>query len=66
LLTLDKGVANPQLNPITQHAGMVLFRPETSGRGALIMFVRERLQKLLEMDLASRLTVVGPSRIRFR
>jgi len=29
-------------------------------------FVRERLHKVLEMELAGRLTVVGPSRIRFR
>jgi hypothetical protein len=28
--------------------------------------LRERLNKLLEMDLAGRLTVVGPSRIRLR
>jgi hypothetical protein len=66
LLTLDKGIANLQRYPIHQHAGVVLFRPDTSGRGAVIAFVRERLPTVLDMDLAGRLTVVGPSRIRFR
>jgi hypothetical protein len=66
LFTLDKGIANLQRYPIRQHAGVVLFRPDTSGRGAVIAFVRERLSTVLEMDLANRLTVVGPSRIRFR
>ena len=58
LFTLDKG--------IHQHAGVVLFRAETSGRGAVIAFVCARLHRVLELDLTGRLTVVGPSRIRFR
>ena len=66
LLTLDKGIANLQRYPVHQPAGVVLFRPDTSGRGAVVAFVRERLQKVLEVDLTNRLTVVGPSRIRFR
>ena len=66
LFTLDKGIANLQRYPIQRHAGVVLFRPDTSGRGAVIAFVRERLRNVLEMDLTGRLTVVGPSRIRFR
>jgi predicted nuclease of predicted toxin-antitoxin system len=66
LFTLDKGIANIRRYPIHQHAGVVLFRPDTSGRGSVIAFVRERLNKVLEMDLAGRLTIVGLSRIRFR
>ena len=66
LFTLDTGIANLQRYPVHQHAGVVLFRPATSGRGAVIAFVRERLQTVLEVDLTNRLTVVGPSRIRFR
>jgi predicted nuclease of predicted toxin-antitoxin system len=66
LFTLDKGIANLRRYPIHQHAGVVLFRPGTSGRAAVIAFIRERLNKLLEMELKDRLTVVGPSRIRFR
>lgn len=66
LLTLDKGIANLQRYPVHQHAGVVLFRPDASGRSAVITFVRQRLDKLLGLDLTGRLTVVGPSRIRFR
>ena len=65
-ITLDKGIANLQRFPIHKHAGVVLFRPDTSGRRAVIAFIRARLNKVLEMDLTDRLTVVGPSRIRFR
>jgi predicted nuclease of predicted toxin-antitoxin system len=66
LLTLDKGIADVRRYPAEKHAGVVLFRPDTSGRRAVIAFVRERLQKIVEMDLEGRLTVVGPSRVRFR
>jgi predicted nuclease of predicted toxin-antitoxin system len=66
LFTLDKGMANIQRYPIRQHAGVVLFRPDTSGRKAVIAFVRERLPTVLALELSGRLTVVGPSRIRFR
>jgi predicted nuclease of predicted toxin-antitoxin system len=66
LFTLDKGIANLQRYPIHRHAGVVLFRPDASGRSAVLAFVRERLNNLLRMDLSGRLTIVGPSRIRFR
>ena len=66
LFTLDKGIANLKTYPIQQHAGVVLFRPDTSGRGAVIAFVRQRLREVLEMDLKGRPAIVGPSRIRFR
>lgn len=66
LLALDKGIANLQRYPTQQHAGVVLFRPDASGRSQVLTFVRERLVDLLALDLAGRLTVVGPSRIRVR
>jgi hypothetical protein len=66
LFTLDKGIANLHRYPIHEHAEVVLFRPDTWGRGAVIAFVRERQHTVLEMDLIRRLTVVGPSGIRFR
>jgi len=66
LFTLDKGIANLRGYPVQQHAGVVLFRPDTSGRRAVIAFVRDRLHRVIEMDLAGRLTVVGPFRIRCR
>lgn len=66
LLTLDKGIANLQRYPVPQGSGVVLFRPDTMGRRAVLAFVRERLQRTLEVGLVGRLTVVGPNRIRFR
>ena len=66
LLTLDKGIANLQRYPIAQQAGVVLFRPDTLGRRAVLAFVRKHLPRVLELDLHGRLTVVGPNRIRFR
>jgi predicted nuclease of predicted toxin-antitoxin system len=48
LFTLDKGIANLQRYPTHQHAGVVLFRPDALGRGAVIAFVRERLMRLFD------------------
>jgi len=66
LLTLDKGIANLEQYPVERHAGVVLFRPARSGRRSVLIFVRERLPELLELDLRHRLTIVGPTRIRVR
>jgi predicted nuclease of predicted toxin-antitoxin system len=66
LLTLDKGIANLLRYPLSEHAGVVLFRPDASGRRAVLSFVRARFSSLLDLELAGRLTVVGPSRIRVR
>lgn len=51
LLTLDKGIANLQRYPISKHAGVVLFRPDSLGRRAVLAFVLERLQRTLELNL---------------
>jgi predicted nuclease of predicted toxin-antitoxin system len=66
LLTLDKGIASLQDYPPKMFSGIVLFRPETSGRGAVLNFIRERLAEVLALDLTGRLVVVGPSRLRIR
>jgi len=66
LLTLDKGIANIQRYPIHQHAGVVLFRPHTLGRRAVLAFVQEHLKRILELNLTGRLIIVGPNRIRSR
>jgi predicted nuclease of predicted toxin-antitoxin system len=66
LLTLDKGIASLLQYPVHSHAGVVLFRPDTTGRGDVSAFVRSRLPNLLLMDLVGRLTVVGPLRFRVR
>jgi hypothetical protein len=59
LLTLDKGIANPQEYPPGNFPGIVLFRPEASGRGAVLNFIRDRLADVLGLDLTGRLIVVG-------
>jgi predicted nuclease of predicted toxin-antitoxin system len=66
LLTLDKGIASLLQYPVHEHGGVVLFRPDGSGRRTILSFVRSRLPTLLEMEMAGRLTVVGPTRIRIR
>lgn len=45
LLTLDKGIADVRRYPIDEYVGVVLFRPDTLGRRAVLEFIRERLQK---------------------
>jgi predicted nuclease of predicted toxin-antitoxin system len=66
LMTLDKGIANLIQHPTNTHAGVVLFRPGTSGRTAVLAFVRSRLAELLVYELADRVTVVSERRIRVR
>jgi predicted nuclease of predicted toxin-antitoxin system len=66
LLTLDKGIANLQEYQPGSFSGIVLFRPEASGRGAVLNFIRDRLANVLGLDLTGGLVVVGRSRIRIR
>lgn len=66
LLTLDKGVANIHKYAADQHAGIVLFRPGSSGRGAVLAFLRKRLDRLLKLPLECHVTVVAEARIRIR
>jgi predicted nuclease of predicted toxin-antitoxin system len=63
LLTLDKGIADVRSQ---RRTGVVLFRPDTAGRRAVLSFVRERISRIASMDLTGRVTVVGPTRIRLR
>jgi predicted nuclease of predicted toxin-antitoxin system len=64
LLTLDKGIASLLQYPPS--GGIVLFRPDASGRQNVLLFIRSRLESLLQIDIADRLIVVGPNRIRIR
>jgi predicted nuclease of predicted toxin-antitoxin system len=66
LMTLDKGIASLLQYPVHEHRGIVLFRPDASGRSSVLSFVRSRLEVLMNMELEGRLTVVGPTRIRVR
>lgn len=66
LFTLDKGIGDLRHYPARQHAGVVLFRPAASGRGAVAVFVRDHLDQVLGMDLHGKHTVAGATRIRIR
>jgi predicted nuclease of predicted toxin-antitoxin system len=66
LLTMDKGIANTRAYPPKRYTGIVLFRPGTSGRGAVLTFVRRNLPALLQADLAGHLLVVSERGIRIR
>jgi len=66
VFSLDKGIANLIRHPVHTHAGVVLFRPGTSGRMALLQFIRSRLAELLVLELADRVTVFSEGRIRLR
>ena len=65
-LTMDKGIANVRANPPDRYAGLVLFRPRSSGRGMVLAFVRRHLSAVLQIDLAGRLIVVTERGIRVR
>jgi predicted nuclease of predicted toxin-antitoxin system len=66
VLTLDKGIANIVRFPNQVHSGIVLFRPGSLDRKAVLRFIRERLETLLRLDLARKVTVVTDERIRVR
>jgi hypothetical protein len=66
LLTLDKGIADIRVYPPEHYAGIILFRPPTSGRGAVLVFVRRHLPSLLQADLAGHLLVITDRSTRIR
>jgi predicted nuclease of predicted toxin-antitoxin system len=66
LLTLDKGIADVRMFPPTASPGVVLFRPNSMGRGQVLLFVRRHMPDLLKLELQGRLVVVAPGGIRFR
>jgi predicted nuclease of predicted toxin-antitoxin system len=66
LLTMDKGIGDIRTYPPREYAGVVLFRPGTAGRSAVLEFVRGRLAEVLRLDLAGRLVVVTDRAVRIR
>jgi hypothetical protein len=66
LLTLDKGIADVRAHPPQAHAGIVLFRPPSAGRGITLLFVRGHLASLFERELTVRLLVITDRGIRLR
>jgi predicted nuclease of predicted toxin-antitoxin system len=66
LLTLDQGIANVHRYPPGAYAGIVLLRPDSMGRGAVLRFVRQHLPEVLALELKGRLVVVTGRAIRVR
>jgi predicted nuclease of predicted toxin-antitoxin system len=66
LLTLDKGIADVRRYPPHEYAGIVLLRPPSTGRGAVLAFARRHLDSILALELAGWLLVVGERSIRVR
>ena len=58
-LTLDKGIANIDIFPPTAFPGIVLFRPNSMGRGEVLKFVSCRIA-------SSRLRSADPPSQQFR
>ena len=66
ILTLDKGIAAVRAYPPDQYAGIVLFRPRTTGRATTLGFVRQHLPWLFRQTLAGHLFVVSDAGVRIR
>lgn len=66
LMTMDKGNADIRVHPPEQYSGILLFRPDTSGRKAVLAFLRRHLSAVLGADIDGRLLVVTDRNIRLR
>ena len=66
LITVDKGIADVRRYPLRRYAGIALFRPGSTGRGAVLAFARRNRRSILTMDLKGWLLVVGERSIRIR
>jgi predicted nuclease of predicted toxin-antitoxin system len=66
LLTMDKGIGDVREYPPREYAGIVLFRPGSTGRGEVLAFARRHLPDILAVDLKGWLLVVGERSIRVR
>lgn len=66
LLTMDRGIADVRAYPPEHYCGIVLFRPRTSGRGAVLAFIRRHLPMLLQADVSGHLLVMSERGIRIR
>ena len=66
LLTMDKGIGDLRAYPPHLHAGIVLFRPPSSGRSTVLGFVRRHLPVLFERALSGHLLVITERSARMR
>ena len=66
VLTLDRGLADVRHRPSAGFPGVILFRPPSTGRGAVLAFVRRHLAVLTDRAAAGHLLVVTERSIRRR
>ena len=66
LLTMDKGIADIRTFPPEQYAGIILLRPQSTGRRYVLRFVRRHLATLLQTELGGHLLIVSEAGIRIR
>lgn len=65
-LTMDKGIADIRRYPPHEFAGLILLRPQLTGRGAVLRFARRYLSDVLSHELRGRLVIVTDGGIRIR
>ena len=65
-VTMDKGIADIRRFPPSDHHGIVLLRPKTSGRNAVVSLVRLHLATLLRREIAGGLFILTERGIRVR
>jgi predicted nuclease of predicted toxin-antitoxin system len=66
ILTMDKGIADIRSYPPADYGGIILLRPQTLGRRAILAFVQRHLAALLQFELKGKLLVVSDVGIRSR
>ncbi len=66
VLTMDKGIADIRAYPPQLYNGIVLFRPQQVGRGAVLQFARQHMAALLTLIAPGKLIVVSDQGIRIR
>ena len=66
LVTMDKGIADVRVYPPEKYRGIILLRPPTYNRRAVLAFARQHLQTLLTLPIYGHLLVVSERGIRVR
>jgi predicted nuclease of predicted toxin-antitoxin system len=66
LITMDKGLADVRIYPPENYAGIILLRPNATGRGEVLQFIENQFPQLPEMELAGRLLVISEAGFRIR
>ena len=66
IITMDKGIADVRAYPPALYGGLILLRPRTTGRLAILALIRKHLPTLMASPLAGHLYIVTDTSIRVR